>query len=80
MAAITAAVIVGGVAIAKGVSGAIKKKKAKEKEKAAQEKLRKMQKDYKNIDTSNPFKDAKNACCSIIASSPVVVTFCKADA
>jgi len=61
MAAITAAVIVGGVAIAKGVSGAIKKKKAKEKEKAAQEKLRKMQKDYKNIDTSNPFKDAKNA-------------------
>ncbi len=62
MGAVTAALVVaGGVAIAKGISGASKKRKAKKKEAAAREKLKQMQNDYKNIDTSNPFKDAKNA-------------------
>ena len=59
--ATVALVVAGGIAIAKGVSGAIKKKKAKNKEQAAQDKLNAMKDDYKNIDTSNPFKDAKNA-------------------
>ena len=59
--ATVALVVAGGIAIAKGVSGAIKKKKAKKKEKSAQKKLNALKNDYKNIDTSNPFKDAKNA-------------------
>ena len=59
--ATAALVVAGGIAVAKGISGASKKRKAKRKEAAAREKLKEMQNDYKNIDTSNPFKDAKNA-------------------
>ena len=58
---VAAAVVAGGVAIAKGISGASKKRKAKKKQEAAQEALNAMKDDYANIDTSNPYEDAQNA-------------------
>ena len=64
MAAVTAAVA-GGLAIAggvaKGISGYRDKKKAKNKQKQAEQALADAQDDLKAVDTSNPFKDAKNA-------------------
>ena len=62
MAAVVATVaagaaIVGGVV--KGVSGYRDKKKAKNKQKKAEQALADAQDDLKAVDTSNPFKDAK---------------------
>lgn len=59
--ATVAAVATIGAAVVKGVSGYKDKKKAKNKQKAAEAALKDAQNGLKGVDTSNPFEDAKNA-------------------
>jgi len=64
MAAVTAMVVGGAMVVAgtvKAIQGGSAKKRAKDKQKAAEAGLKEAQDALKAVDTSNPFEEAKNA-------------------
>ena len=80
MAGVAATVAVGAIVVGgaiKAYGGYKDKKKAKNKQKAAEGALVEAQNDLKNVDTSNPFEDAKNAYAGLEIKWAVLKMFMK---